>query len=56
MPVEPPETRNAPTHTYSSHWPAQFVIEINGGLLDSLNLKNGDKIALPLDRLKAAAR
>jgi len=56
MDVEPPETRNAPARTYSSHWPALFAIELKGSTLDSLGLKNGDKIDLPLAQLKASAR
>ena len=41
---------------YTSTYPAQFVIELKGNSLDSLKLKDGDKIALDLDRLKKAAQ
>jgi uncharacterized protein len=35
-----------PCGTYSSEMPAKYVLEINGGLSDELNLKAGDKIIL----------
>ncbi len=41
---------------YSSGFPSQFVIELAGNTLDSLNLKAGQKIELPFDRLKKAAK
>ncbi len=41
---------------YSSRFPAQFVIELKGGTLQSLNLKPGQKIELDLDRLKKLAK
>lgn len=40
---------------YSSRFPAQFAIEIRGGMLPELNLKEGDRIDLPLEALKARA-
>jgi uncharacterized protein len=41
---------------YSSRYPSQFVIELKGDTLDTLKVKNGDKIALDLDRLKKLAK
>lgn len=41
---------------YSSRYAAQFVIELAGGTLESLNLKEGDQIELDLDGLKARAK
>jgi uncharacterized membrane protein (UPF0127 family) len=41
---------------YMSTYPAQFVIELKGNTLDSLKLKDGDKVILDLDRLKKAAQ
>lgn len=41
---------------YDSRFPTQFVIEIKGGTLPSLNLKDGDKIDLPLEALKKRAK
>jgi hypothetical protein len=43
-------------HTYPSGYPAQFAIELRSGWLDQLNLKVDDRIALDVERLKAAAR
>lgn len=41
---------------YPSRFAAQFVIELKGGTLASLGLKEGDKLALDTDRLKAIAK
>jgi uncharacterized protein len=41
---------------YSSRFPAQFAIEIKGGSLPTMKLREGDKVDLPLDALKARAR
>ena len=41
---------------YSSRWPIRYAIELNGGQIAELGLKNGDRIELPLDDLKARAR
>jgi len=41
---------------YPSRFAAQFVIEIKGGTLPSLGLKEGDKLALDVDRLKALCK
>lgn len=41
---------------YPSRFAAQFVIEIKGGTLPSLGLKEGDKLALDADRLKTLCK
>jgi uncharacterized protein len=41
---------------YPSRFSSQFVIEIKGGTLPSLGLKEGDKVTLDTERLKAAAK
>ena len=41
---------------YDSRFPTQFVIEIKGGTLPSLKIKEGDKIDLPLQALKSRAQ
>ncbi len=41
---------------YSSHYPAQFVIELAANTLDSLSVKPGEKLELDLDRLKKLAQ
>lgn len=41
---------------YSSRFAAQFVIELAGDTLKSLNLKEGDQIKLDLEGLKARAK
>ncbi|GMV24874.1 MAG: hypothetical protein AMXMBFR58_09050 [Phycisphaerae bacterium] len=40
---------------YSSRYAAQFVIEIAGGELEKLKLKDGDKVELDLEALKKRA-
>ena len=56
--MTPPEpgTRDEDLPTYSSHWPAQFAIELRAGRAEELNLKAGDKLDWPLERLKKYAR
>lgn len=49
----PYESRLKP---YPSRNPTQFVIEIKGGTLPSLNIKEGEKIDLPLAALKSRAK
>ena len=56
MKVEPYDTPESRLTRYASPWPAQFVIELRGGTLDTLDLKEGQQIALPLDHLKRLAR
>lgn len=41
---------------YPSRNPTQFVIEIKGGTLPSLNIKEGEKLELPLAALKSRAK
>ncbi len=41
---------------YDSRFPLQFAIEIKGGTLPSLNLKEGEKIDLPVEALKKRAK
>ena len=38
-----------PCPSYTSKFPARYVLEINGGLAKKLKLKIGDKIFLPVD-------
>jgi uncharacterized membrane protein (UPF0127 family) len=56
MTVEPKDTPEHELTRYPSGWPAQFAIELKGGLLDELDVKKGQRIALPLKRLKQRAR
>ena len=41
---------------YSSKFPSQFVIELKGGTIARLGIKNGDKIALDPQNLKKRAK
>ncbi|MCA9303318.1 MAG: DUF192 domain-containing protein [Phycisphaerales bacterium] len=41
---------------YSSRFPAQFAIEIRGGLLETMTYKPGDKIELDLEYLKSVTQ
>ena len=41
---------------YSSKFPSQFVIELKGGTIARLGIKNGDKIALNTQALKKRAK
>ena len=56
MEVEPPETRKNPRRLYHSNGPAQFAIELAGGTLPQLALKEGQKINLPYEKLKTRLR
>jgi uncharacterized protein len=38
-----------PCPAYTAKFPAQYVLEINGGLAKKMKLKIGDKICLPVD-------
>jgi uncharacterized membrane protein (UPF0127 family) len=38
-----------PCPSYTAKFPAQYVLEINGGLAKKLKIKIGDKIFLPVD-------
>ncbi len=51
--VDPYEAR---LKRYSSRYSAQFAIELAGGELEKLKVKEGDKIALDLDGLKKRAK
>jgi uncharacterized protein len=55
-PGEPNQKYEDRLKRYSSRYPAQFAIEIKGGTLPRLKLKEGDKVDLPLESLKARAR
>ncbi|WP_428390159.1 DUF192 domain-containing protein [Mucisphaera sp.] len=55
MQVEPYDRNELALKRYGSRWPAQFAIEIAGGLLDELEVADGDVIELPLEALKAMA-
>lgn len=41
---------------YSSRYPAQFAIEIRGGVLETMSYKPGDKIELDLEYLRAVTQ
>lgn len=41
---------------YPSRYPSQYVIELKGGSLKDLTLKEGDKVELPADDLKKWAK
>lgn len=41
---------------YDSKFPMQFAIELKGGTLPSLNLREGDKVDLPVAELKKRAK
>jgi uncharacterized membrane protein (UPF0127 family) len=47
--VSVPPCRSDPCPSYTGKLPAQYVLEINGGLAKKLKLKIGDKIFLPID-------
>ena len=56
MPPPDPDTPDHQLPRYSSRWPAQFAIELRAGRAEQLGLTEGDKIDLPLQRLKTLAR
>jgi uncharacterized membrane protein (UPF0127 family) len=47
--VSVPPCCGDPCPSYTSMFPARYVLEINGGLAKKLKLKIGDKIFLPVD-------
>jgi uncharacterized membrane protein (UPF0127 family) len=51
MKVEPYDTPEDQLKRYGSRWQAQFAIELAGGMLDQLDIRNGDIIPLPTHRL-----
>ena len=56
MPLEPPGTPERSLPQHKSGYPAQFVIELMGGTLETLDLSPGDRVELPYEQLRAAAR
>lgn len=56
MQVEAYDTPEHELRRYSSVYPAQFAIELAGGTLDTLDLRQGQRIELPLADLKRRAR
>jgi uncharacterized protein len=57
MQVEPdPDVPDNRLKPYDSHYPVQFAIELRDGTLTRLGLRQGDRIDLPLEDLKARAR
>lgn len=55
MKMVPYDTPESKLVHYSSGWPAQIAIELRQGSIERLGLKIGQKIELPLARLKAEA-
>jgi uncharacterized membrane protein (UPF0127 family) len=53
MTVEPNPA--VPQTSYSSTYPAQYAIELKGGMLDKLDIQRGDRIAFPRQALKRRA-
>lgn len=49
MAVSVPPCGGDPCPSYTSKFPARYVLEINAGLAKKLNLQIGDKIFLPID-------
>jgi uncharacterized membrane protein (UPF0127 family) len=56
MPPPPPGTPDEDLPFYSSRRPAQFAIELAGGMAKKLGLKSDTRLDLPLERLKRVAR
>lgn len=56
MTVEPYDTPEDSLKRYGTKWPAQFVIELQGGMIDKLGIKEADVIELPADELKRRAK
>jgi uncharacterized membrane protein (UPF0127 family) len=48
MQVEPYDTPEMELKGYPSQWPAMYAIELAGGTLKKLKLKDGDKIAFSI--------
>ncbi len=55
MPLDPPGTRESALTRHESRYPAQFVIELMGGTLETLDLSPGDRVELPYEQLRTAA-
>lgn len=56
MAAPEPGTPDRKLRRYGSGRPAQFAIELNAGEAERLGVERGDRIKLPLERLKARAR
>ena len=56
MQVEPYDTPDYQLKTYSSVYPALFAIELKGGTIEALKLREGQAIELPIDDLKRRAQ
>lgn len=55
-PNESDDAYNARLKRYSSRFPSQFVVELRGGSLPGLNLKEGDLVKLDTAALKKNCR
>lgn len=55
MPLDPPGTPERRLTPHGSRYPAQFVVELPGGTLETLNLAEGDPVELPYELLRRAA-
>lgn len=47
---------NARLHRYPSRFPTSLVVELRGGMIKELGLKNGDKLTFDIEGLKKRAR
>jgi len=56
MAVEPYDTPEEKLVRYASQWPAQFAVELRGGTLKTLHVKEGDRVDLPARELIKRAR
>jgi len=56
MTAPDPAIRDDDLPQYGSGYPAQFAIEVQGGLTDKLALKLGEKVGLATESLKPLAR
>ena len=56
MKVEPYDRPERLLTRYDSGWPAQFAIELQGGMIQRLGLKIGQHIPLPVEELKRLAQ
>ncbi|MEO0588205.1 MAG: DUF192 domain-containing protein [Planctomycetota bacterium] len=53
MQIEPYDRAEVLLKRYSSRYPAQFVIELAGGTIETIGLEAGERVELPFDTLKA---
>jgi len=56
MTAPAPNTPDSQLERYPSIRPAQFVVELRGGMADKTGIKVGDRIELPNEKLKKRAR